>query len=167
MKITFNALINALIATSLLLASTASADCPQGQNEVTIVNPGNGPVVELCVPDAALPGLLRASENSGQIIILAFCPCFSQEDVEAAGVSCEEDPGMTTISGEPCTLMRCDTITAAEGPSDFDSEGFCGFESGVFATGDPNLCDDGSATVHVTEEEADACVAILQTFDES
>jgi len=165
---------------SLLLNSSALADCTNGKTEITIVNPA-GKVIEICVPDAAIPGLQTASDNSGTIIS-AVCPCYTPEDIEmlqlndcyCANMNSEEDNNGDVVSGGVqvgCGLGPMEvsfssgvlgwthTIKKIEGVNEV-----CIFPA-IMIFG-PNYCRSlqGNYAVAISVEEAQACFALLNTI---
>ena len=164
-----------LFVVSVFVASEVFAECRQGFTEVTIVNPA-GKVVTICVPDNAVGQI----GGDGEIVIPATCPCFTQEDVEAAFATyndliCELYNGTTSITREPCTIVDCFSdifyLYALEGNEDE----WCNYWTTCDPTDplckvhrtpvNPNGCGYEPLDIYpITEEEADACVAILGTF---
>jgi hypothetical protein len=164
-----------VLTLSLLFSSIAMAVCPPGKIEVTIVNPA-GKVMTICVPEHVVDNI----GGPGDVVIPAICPCFTQEFVEELlnikPTVCEQREGYTSISQEACTLIKCydgenrSVFEAEEGPEDFDRYGLCGefcsplpcIKEHSFNT----VCCAKNACKFISEEEADACVAILSTFVE-
>jgi len=163
-----------LIVASLVLlpAVIAFADCTNGKTAITIVNPA-GKVIEICVPDAAIPGLQTASDNSGTIIP-AICPCFTQEDVEAAfntdqTLTCDDlGEGLSHPSNLPCLWITCvnsdksiyiDVVTGTE-----DEGCYTIAERPVMRTKYSTLCGIYDEWLIITNEESKACYAIIETF---
>jgi hypothetical protein len=69
----------------VFLASTAQAECPEGKSEVLMTTP-SGKQKVMCIPDAAVPGLENAADNSPGTIIPTTCPCWSVDDIYSASV---------------------------------------------------------------------------------
>ena len=54
---------SALLLICIFAAHTVTAQCPEGKSEVVIVTP-NGVSKNICVNNAAIPGLEQAQEDS-------------------------------------------------------------------------------------------------------
>lgn len=162
------------VVLSMFLASVALAECPGGMSEITIVNPA-GKVIEICVPDdVARDGNIGGGEV---IVISATCPGYTQEEVAAfldthPDATVEQYDGSTTTLVEPCTYVEIydpDSeviISALEGPDETVS-GDCRFrEFDLLEAGNNQVYNDltGYSNSGLSEEEGDACVAILNTF---
>jgi hypothetical protein len=147
--------------------SVSFAECPPGKVLVTIVNPA-GKVVEVCVPGDVVDKIGGPKD----IVVAAICPCFSQEDVEAAlndnpDIVCQQYDGTaitTTGETESCTYVRCGSyVESYESPE----EGKCDFGGPLPAfrcLPGSNWCSIDDQCLSLSPEEADACVAILKTF---
>ena len=162
-----------VLSLSMFIASAALAECRPGKIEVTIVTPA-GKVIVICVPEAAVDHI----GGPGDVVIPAICPGFSQEEVEAVlndypNIVCERIDGYTLLTGDPCTYIECydDTCEdicfgALEGPEDMGVFGPCCFE-GIGQAMDNNICFNCVTDYwsdEISEEEADVCAAILNTF---
>lgn len=139
-------------------------ECPPGKVATTIINPA-GKVIEICVPEAAIPNI----GGGGDTVIPAVCPCFSQEIVQAAfdadaSMTCESEIGTAIESGD-CTRAACFNgvfFDAFEGP---DVNKAACIYSELSPTINNQCFSDNISRTDLTEAEADACVAILQTFE--
>ena len=163
-----------ILVMSIFVASEAFAECRSGFTEVTIVNPA-GKVITICVPD----NVVGQIGGDGEIVIPATCPCFTQEDVEAAFATyndliCELYNGTTSITGEPCTIVDCFSDIFYLYASEGNEDEACNFSRcdptdptchPSTTLVNPNACGYEPLDIYpITEEEADACVAILGTF---
>ena len=172
-KVTIFSIVG-LVVLAFSTSPVLAQECPSGQVRTTIVNPA-GKVIEICVPEAAIPNI----GGGGDTVIPAVCPCFSQEVVQAAFDSdpvliCLSTSGTTTTTGEACTFATCfdgvpSFFEASEGPLDDKATGSCAYQfptGGQFVVLFNNFCDStNTGRILLTEAEADACVAILQTFE--
>ena len=146
---------------SVLLASTALAECKTGKVEVTIVK-GNGMVMELCVAEAALPHIGGESD----LVIKATCPCFSTEDIEAALYSdpalvCETFGGLSGPNSYPCGIAYCEeTAWVRYFP---EGEEFC-TQIDQFKDTDSRCKAFESSWEIISEDEALACAAIINSY---
>lgn len=163
----------AVIIAAILPDQTAfGQQCPAGKVPITIVNPG-GKVIEVCVASAAIPYIGGPSDK----VIAAVCPCFSQEQIAAAFANDStmeaEIASGATITGESCTFGQVLSSTGryvygSKGPDD-KTVGRCSYGSSDVASWSPkynNSCQTSTSVTMgpITAEEADACVAIIQTF---
>ena len=162
-----------VLVLSMFIATAVFAECPAGKTEVTIVAGNGEKIIEICVPDQAVDHI----GGPGEQVIPAICPCFSQEDVEIEvnandNIICERHDGYTGRTGDPCKWIECyDQISgdsyfeALEGPLPTETFGICG-ESGTkpFSKYGTACSTYDTVSYDISEEEADACVAILNTF---
>ena len=180
-----------VLAFSMFMTSVASAECPPGRIEVTIVNRNSGKVMTICVAEAAAPYI----GGRGDVVIPATCPCFTAETIEELAAllpdtMCELDVGSSSCG--PCTYISCYSSTAGYS---FDAAAGPAFQPLPISgpVGAPDECTPcqfsgasavalnrqcwpvsivsgtvqfGSDSILVSEAEGDACVAILKTFDE-
>jgi len=166
-----------VLAALVLWASPGLAQddtCPAGKVLTTIVTPV-GKVLEICVPEAAIPTI----GGPGDVVIGAICPCFSQDQVQGRfdnddGFACRSQSGTTSTTGEACTAVICENIAikggyaAGEGP-DQTVNGDCDYDPAISTFWNPNSFNNFCYPYKgdpITETEARACVAILQTFVE-
>lgn len=160
-----------VLVLSMFLASASLAECPLGKTEVTIV--AGKKIIEICVPYRAVDHIGGPNE----IVIPATCPGYTQEEVEIEinnneNIICERNDGSTSITGDPCTYIVCYDKTTQfeyfgviEGPEDMSVFGYCEFSNG--GAKDNNICFNDVTnywSFEISEEEADACAAILNTF---
>jgi hypothetical protein len=149
------------LALSVFVGSTALAECPEGKSEVILVTP-SGKVKTLCVPEAALPGLENAAEHSAGTIIPdpdMACPCFTLEEVKAAGIDCYVYEGTTDPSGETCVFATCE-----DGLNTFWTVYSPGDEACSLSTKCENCCYNDGPVDGLSDEEATACIGILKVF---
>ena len=162
-------------AFAFAVASVSFAECPPGQIPFTIVTPV-GKVIERCVPSNAADRVGGPSD----IVIAAICPCFSQEDVGNALTAdptafCQVWEGQTDPKegALPCNDVTCydsswePLFEAWVGPAEASSCYFCTEDPHICRVSAPNYCypaDTADGYLAITEEEAAACVAILETF---
>ncbi len=164
-------LLNCSIIASTLIfifASVGFAECPMNKVAITIANPA-GKIIEICVPASAVGQI----GGPNDIVIPATCPCFSQETVESAinadpSIQCHYFEGNN--SSGPCKFGIC-MIGNNYGNASFmtvaaDVEGGrCNWGNLPAAPLFVNFCTTQSTdNSFITEEAADACVAILKTF---
>lgn len=149
-----------VLTLSLLFASIAMAACPPGKVEVTIVNPV-GRIMTICVPEQVVDNI----GGPGDVVIPAACPCFTQEDVES---TLNDNPDMV------CEYWDCGDIEEAEC---YDQNTYDSFFSAWWQIGPSPYCllklpamgcfPGGSGKTGISEDEALACLAILETFVET
>jgi hypothetical protein len=138
-----------------LLSPEAWAECPPGKTEITIITP-SGKTKVLCVPDAALPGIENAAENSDATVIAAKCPCGTTEEFavtikqQTEAVTClvETGPGLGTgvISLNTPTKDRL-VFAFLPGSDRVSGKQTCGF--------------DNTSAKTTTDAEAQACVGSI------
>jgi hypothetical protein len=160
-----------IISLVLLTTGTALAECPEGKTEITIVNPARK-VIEICVPDEAIPGIENENDNSGSTIIPAICPCFTQEEIEVAfstdpTFTCYPIEEGTTLGSEPCYSIECfnsdDTIYYETTTSTGTYDASCNSKSWI-AFNSTQCFGNIYGGEDTSKEEADACFEILKTF---
>ena len=88
MKAKIVVLTISVLALSMFIIPAVLAECPEGKVEVTIVQGKSGKVMVLCIPETAA----RHIGGPNDRVILATCPCFSYEKVEAAIERAEKPP---------------------------------------------------------------------------
>lgn len=160
-----------VLSLSMFLASAALAECRPNQVEVTIYNEHSGRITVICVNENAVEHI----GGDGDIVIPAICPGFSQEEVEAAlnddpDIVCERLDGNTLPPDEqPCTLAECENneliFSALLGP-DIKVYGGCSFGGLVLTKHNKWVINTLTAYEDflVSDDEAYACIAILDTF---
>jgi len=167
----------AAVGISLLFNQPVFAECGAGKTDVTIINPA-GKIIEICVPDAAIPAI--ADANPGGTVIPGRCPCFSPEDVESPNqtepLSCASSDGITD-SGLNCTGTRCDGYSASTtqrplhqpyfdepcNVGDTNDPNYPGFRYSISCKA-PNENGLSYEVDGLTLQEAEACLAILETL---
>lgn len=158
MKTTTMAAAAVLFLVTAIIATGASAACPEGRVEVLV---GQGHV--LCVSERALPGLQRAAERSGTRIVPLVCPCFSYDEVaEAAPLFSVVILGCPSESPTHGQLVDQFKVAGQSSivPARFSARG-CEYEDGAFE----GVCSGPEAAFgDLTPVEAEACSAIVDFF---
>ena len=130
-----------------LLPSSGLAGCPEGKSPITILTP-SGKMKILCVPPQAIQGIEEAADHSGGTVVSETCPCFSQNDLDAAGVlSCTDAPDRAFIFCE-----------------NWDGTSFRA--EGGFGPVDYRQCEIKTPSESIVEnisiDELNACLALLE-----
>lgn len=145
---------------------TAQAGCPVDKEEITVVNRA-GKVITLCVAPAAISNL---SGGAGEVIIAGSCPCFSQEDIDAAfavdpSITCSVVTGIEESSGKICQRAECSSSSFRFQAHEETAGDECVFDiPQEVARSVDSWCENNNGEFPISEEDATACVTIIKTF---